>query len=121
MGLVAHSIADDAALEIARRQFDGEVLLVDALLGTGAEGAPRKAIAAALRACAAAKPRLRVALDLPTGLDAQTGEVHDPCFRADLTLTFAALKPGLVAEVCGRVEVVDIGAPRELLQRLAAK
>ncbi|MEO6709083.1 MAG: NAD(P)H-hydrate epimerase [Planctomycetota bacterium] len=119
MGLVASSIAEAPQLEAQRRNFDGEVVLVDALLGTGAEGSPRAAVAGALRAAARAKPRLRVALDLPSGLDAQTGEVHDPCFRADLTLTFAARKPGLVAQVCGRVLVVDIGAPRELLARLA--
>ncbi len=121
MGLITRSIAESAALDRARTQFEGDVLLVDALLGTGAEGAPRGAIAAALRACEPAKPRLRVALDIPTGLDAQTAVVHDPCFRADLTLTFAARKPGLIAEVCGQIEVIDIGAPCELITRLAGR
>ncbi|HTF90036.1 MAG TPA: NAD(P)H-hydrate epimerase [Planctomycetota bacterium] len=119
MGLVASPIAEASQLDVLRPSFDGDVVLVDALLGTGAEGVPRGAIAGALRAAAKAKPRLRVALDLPSGLDAQTGKIHDPCFRADLTLTFAARKPGLSAEVCGRVTVIDIGAPRELLARLA--
>ncbi len=120
MGLMPISIASADELERARQSWNGDVVLVDALLGTGAEGAPRAAVAAALRASALATPRLRVALDLPSGLDADSGLAHDPCFRADLTLTFAALKPGLATAVCGRVEVVDIGAPRELILRLAS-
>lgn len=121
MGLIPNSISSAEKLERMRPRWSGDVVLVDALLGTGAEGAPRGMVAASLRACALATPRLRIALDLPSGLDADSGLAHDPCFRADLTLTFAALKPGLAAEVCGRVVVVDIGAPRELIQRLAAR
>ncbi|HUR27275.1 MAG TPA: NAD(P)H-hydrate epimerase [Planctomycetota bacterium] len=116
MGLVA---LDAAALEAVVSRSSGDVVLVDALLGTGATGAPRGVVAALLRAVEGATPRLRIALDVPTGLDAETGFVHDPCFRADWTLTFAALKPGLVPEVCGRTLVLDIGAPRELVERLA--
>ena len=100
-------------------RLDGGAVLVDGLLGTGAIGAPRGVVAEVLRACETSRPRLRVALDLPSGLDADTGEAHEPCFTADLTLTFAALKPGLSNARCGRIEVIDIGAPRELLQRLA--
>jgi len=118
MGLDLRSIADDGELQRWSRRFDGPVLLVDALLGTGAEGAPRGAVAACLRAAAAARPRLRIALDLPSGLDADSGLASVDCFRADLTLTFAARKPGLGSSLCGRVEVIDIGAPRELLARL---
>jgi NAD(P)H-hydrate epimerase len=119
MGLRVTSIAGAEDIARARQQWNGEILLVDGLLGTGAEGPPRGAVAATLRACDSSTPRLRVALDLPSGLDADTGVAHDPCFRADLSLTFAARKPGLTASVCDRIEVIDIGAPRELLLRLA--
>jgi NAD(P)H-hydrate epimerase len=120
MGLRVQTLHE--AHEFARclERVGGDVLLVDALLGTGAVGAPRAAVAECLRMAAQSKPRLRIALDLPSGLDADTGAIHEPCFRAELTLTFAARKPGLSAAICGRVEVLDIGAPRELLLRLAA-
>ena len=119
MGLAPRSIASAAELGLWRERFSGSVLLVDALLGTGAEGAPRGAVLACLQAASAARPRLRIALDLPSGLDVDTGLAHESCFRADLTLTLAASKPGLQASQCGRVEVIDIGAPKELLERLA--
>ncbi len=121
MGMIPTSIAATDELARACRHWNGDVVLVDALLGTGAEGAPRGALAAALRTCALSTPRLRVALDLPSGLDADSGLAHEPCFRADLTLSFAALKPGLRATCCGRVELIDIGAPRELILRLAGR
>ncbi len=111
-------VAAAAEVERLRAQLSGNVILVDALLGTGAVGEPRGAVALALRAAREARPRLRVSLDLPSGLDADTGVAHELCFAADISLTFAARKPGLVASVAGRVVVIDIGAPRALLLRL---
>ena len=98
-------------------------ILVDALLGTGFEGQPRPAIAAAIRAWNATEAELRVALDLPSGLDADSGAPSEPCVRADATLTFAARKPGLLVPAAralvGEIVVIDIGAPRSLLAELA--
>lgn len=119
MGLAVESIGGPADVARAKEHWNGNVLLVDALLGTGSEGPVRGAVADVLAACATATPRLRIALDLPSGLDADSGRAQELCFRADLTLSFAARKPGLSAAHCGRVEVIDIGAPRELLARLA--
>jgi NAD(P)H-hydrate epimerase len=103
----------------------GCTILVDALLGTGFQGPLKPALAAAIRelnAARAAGARLLVALDLPSGLDADSGETSDPCVRADATLTFAALKPGLLAPSAGRwvgeVALLDIGAPARLLEEL---
>ena len=92
--------------------YRGEGLVVDGLLGTGSSGAPRGAIAGALAAMRAAvdgDARV-VAIDLPTGVDATTGEAHKPV-RADLTVTFGTLKRGhlLARGACGRIIVVDIG------------
>jgi NAD(P)H-hydrate epimerase len=84
-------------------------LLVDALLGTGASGAPRGPVAAALdRVAEAALPVL--AMDGPTGLDLGTGVAHGAP-RADLTVTFGGLRRGhlLGREACGDIVVVDIG------------
>ena len=91
--------------------------VVDALLGTGSRGAPAGVFAAAVRAIGAARARGArvVALDFPTGLDADTGASHDPCVEADLTVTFAALKRAHVLypgrRRCGAIEVADIGIP----------
>jgi NAD(P)H-hydrate epimerase len=104
----------------------GCTILVDALLGTGFQGPLKSALArsiAELNAVRAAGARLLVALDLPSGLDADTGAPSDPCVRADATLTFAARKPGLLAPVAapfvGELTTLDIGAPLALLADLA--
>jgi len=93
-------------------------LLVDALLGTGSKGAPRGAILAAV-SCIAELRRERgaevLAIDLPTGVDADSGRVPGEAVRADLTVTMAFVKPGLLfypgRTLAGRVRVVDIGIP----------
>jgi len=89
-----------------------ERIVVDGLLGTGSSGAPRGAIADAVRAIAEHR-RLGatvVALDVPTGVDATSG-VADGAVRADWTLTFGALKRGLAIarDVAGHIVVLDIG------------
>jgi NAD(P)H-hydrate epimerase len=89
-----------------------EPLVVDALLGTGASGEPRGAIAegiALLREARAAGATI-VAIDLPSGLDATTGDATH-CVPAHLTLTFGTVKRGhLVArDACGTIAVLDIG------------
>ncbi len=77
----------------AGRLRDGEVI-VDALLGTGLQSAVRADAAAAIGAInAASRPIL--ALDVPSGLDADTGEPLGVAVRADCTVTFVALKTGL--------------------------
>ena len=89
-----------------------ERIVVDALLGTGSRGAPRDDIARAIDAIAAARERgaTVVALDIPSGVDADTGEAA-AAVRADLTLTFAALKRGLLSarSHTGAIVVLDIG------------
>ena len=87
--------------------------LVDALLGTGISGEVR----GTARAVIEAWPRdpVTVAVDLPSGLDADTGEPCGVCVRADVTVTFAFMKKGLAAPLAepyvGRVVVADIGVP----------
>jgi NAD(P)H-hydrate epimerase len=89
-------------------------LIVDALLGTGAAGAPRGQIAQAIAAIAAiGKPVL--AADVPSGVDASSGVVAGSAVSATATATFHAAKPGLWIEPgrrhAGAVHVVDIGIP----------
>jgi len=92
----------------------GEDVVIDALLGTGfsADGELRGEIAVAVdRVCELAKRGASiVALDVPTGLDASTGQ-QVGALRATLTITFGTVKRGqLIARgVCGEIVVVDIG------------
>ncbi|MBA3404957.1 MAG: NAD(P)H-hydrate dehydratase, partial [Gemmatimonadaceae bacterium] len=87
-------------------------LIVDALLGTGSTGAPRGNIApmiAAIEAGRAAGAKV-VSVDLPSGLDASSGE-FEGAITADLTLALGTMKRGMLLsrEVCGEILVLDIG------------
>ncbi|MFE9054952.1 NAD(P)H-hydrate dehydratase [Streptomyces mutabilis] len=89
-------------------------LVVDGIVGIGGKGGLREA--AVPLADAAARSRAPVvAVDLPSGVDADTGQVHGAAVRADLTVTFGAHKPGLLVdparEYAGSVRLVDIGLP----------
>jgi len=93
--------------------------IVDALLGTGASGPPTGPAARAIAAINAVRARgaTRVfAVDLPSGLDCDSGKPAGECVRADETATFVAPKRGFDAPgadaFTGRVHVVGIGAPR---------
>ena len=90
---------------------------VDALLGTGQTGDVRDPEAAALGVLAGVP--WRVALDVPTGLDADTGVASDGAFSAHATLAFAAASPGLYLNDgpahAGQVAVLGIGIPAPLL------
>jgi NAD(P)H-hydrate epimerase len=113
----------DAPREAWDAALTESTVLVDALLGTGASGPPRGAIAVAievLNAYRARTPSVAVcAIDLPSGLDCDSGIAAGACVTADLTITFVAPKRGFTAPTAaaflGRVEVVGIGAPACLL------
>ena len=89
-------------------------VVVDALLGTGARGAPTGSVRTAVRAIGSAAGPV-VSLDVPSGVDADTGRIDGDAVRADLTVTFHGDKVGLhVAPgraAAGEVVVADIGIP----------
>lgn len=91
--------------------------IVDALLGTGAQGGLTGSIRTAVEAINQC-PVKRMAVDFPTGLDCDTGESDGCAVRADLTCTFFAPKVGFqnpkAAQHLGRVVVVGIGVPSEI-------
>lgn len=97
--------------------------ILDALLGTGATGSPREPHATLIRAInSSAQKNTRkkiLAVDLPSGLDCDTGLPADPCIRAHHTATFVAPKIGFVqptaAPHLGSVHVLDIGIPHVML------
>ncbi|MEW6581406.1 MAG: NAD(P)H-hydrate dehydratase [Actinomycetota bacterium] len=107
----------------ARRLAAEEGVVVDALLGTGARGEPAGPVAAAIRAIRSA-PGPVVSLDVPSGLDADTGRAPGVCVRADLTVAFHGAKVGLHVEpgrsLAGEVVVADIGIPTAVASTPAA-
>ena len=98
-------------------------LVVDALLGIGVAGALREPVRS-LCAWANRQPAPVVAVDVPSGLDATTGAAAEDTVRADLTVTMAALKAGLLLgdgpQVAGDVVVAEIGIPASEVEAAAA-
>jgi NAD(P)H-hydrate epimerase len=105
--------------EALARELSGADWIVDALLGTGAKGEPRPPLDEVIAALNAA-PARRLAVDLPSGLDCDTGDAARFTFQADHTCTFVAEKRGFLSpdakRYLGQVHVLDIGAPRKLIE-----
>ena len=97
-------------------RLSGSGAVVDAMLGTGFEGAPREPVAGAIAAINDAGVPV-VACDVPSGVNASTGEIEGDAVRAGATATFHGSKIGLHVAPgtfhAGRVEVIEIGIPRE--------
>jgi hydroxyethylthiazole kinase-like uncharacterized protein yjeF len=101
-------------------------LILDGLLGIGGRGGLREPFAdlAAQAEQARQSGATVVAVDLPSGIDADTGVVDGPAVRADVTVTFGVIKPGLLVDPgaghAGTVELVDIGLRPYLKENPAA-
>jgi len=98
-------------------------VIVDAVLGTGVTGAARGAPARAIEAMnRAARPI--VSVDLPSGLEADSGRADGPCVRAAVTVTFGLAKRGQLFHPgrshCGDLRVVDIGFPAAAVEACPA-
>ncbi len=101
--------ADDPAVPAAIGAAD---LILDGLLGIGGRGGLREP-QASLAGLAAQSPATVVAVDLPSGVDADTGVVAGAAIQADVTVAFGTVKPGLLVDPgathAGVVELIDIG------------
>lgn len=111
-----------AAGEVWTQHFSRAHWIVDALLGTGLTGTVRPPLEGIIHAInAAAQPTF--AVDLPSGMDADTGQPLGCCVRATLTATFVAEKQGFrkpgAVEWTGAVHVIDIGIPHRLREEIA--
>lgn len=137
LGVPCGSVADDDDFEALEALLSGAEAIIDALLGTGNARAIEGDLAEIMRRLGQArsktvKPKL-VAVDLPTGLDADSGKLDPLAVGADETVTFHAPKVGLYmqpgAAAAGSVQQVEIGIPpgldddlqTEVLERRAAK
>src|SRR5207245_4387333 len=104
--------------DYALRDYD---LLIDALMGYGLEGNPRDMVAVMIKdANASGRPIL--ALDVPSGMNATTGEAYDPCIKAAATITLALPKTGFLAPIArpylGDLYLADISIPRTVYASL---
>lgn len=124
MGAFPHSVSFDAMVVAALSDealsdccIDCD-LIVDALLGTGQKSAPRGPLAALLHAvhhalAVAGRQPFVAAVDLPTGIDGDSGGVYEGVMVADLSVTIECAKRGMVqfpaAECCGTIVPVSIG------------
>jgi NAD(P)H-hydrate epimerase len=125
-GVAAHQLAilERIDLPVFEAGMDHELpdadLVIDALLGFSLSGPPSGTAAALIRA-ANAHPAPVLAVDLPSGLTATSGEPLEPCVRAAATLTLALPKSGLLKDsaraVTGALHVADIGVPPEVYRR----
>jgi NAD(P)H-hydrate epimerase len=121
LGVPVFIATDDAGNERLQQAIDGAELVIDALLGTGRSRPIEGAMAEILRrlneATRRARPPRIIAVDLPTGVDADTGRADPLAVTADMTVTLGLAKVGLYtlpgSEHAGQVQVVDIGLPKD--------
>jgi NAD(P)H-hydrate epimerase len=102
----------------------GDQLLIDALLGYNSKGNPREPIATIIREANRSRVPL-LAVDLPSGLDATSGEPGDPCIEAKATITMSFPKAGFLNPrakgFVGELWLGDLSLPPELYRRYSQK
>jgi len=126
-GAAAHQLAIAQKLKLKLKRADQESLddatdvIVDGMVGYSLRGRPQGTVADCIR-WATAHPAPVLALDLPTGMDATTGETPGGCIRATATMTLALPKAGLCVmgaeEFTGALYLADIGVPAAVYRRL---
>lgn len=123
MDIPVHEAAGPTAVREFSAQCRGSDLVVDALLGTGLDRPVEEPYRAAVKAVRAVGSPV-LAVDVPSGLDCDTGRALGEAVRADVTVTFVLPKRGFrepgAADYTGRVVVAEISVPRKLIERFVA-
>ncbi len=105
--------------ELLMSELSNAQWIVDAMLGTGITGDVREPYQSAIKLINASRKKI-FAVDLPSGLDCDTGEPLGICIKADITATFVAMKTGFNHPIAkshlGKVQVIDIGVPQALIR-----
>ncbi len=95
-------------------------MLIDAVYGIGFRGALSADIADLISFCNENTHAVKIAVDVPSGIECNTGHILNGCFFADYTVSFTALKPLHVlypsADYCGEIIVADVGIPENILK-----
>ena len=120
-GIPVATASDDEGYTLLQRSLEPSPLVIDAVLGTGAARPIEGTVKEVLECVGRARSQRRLtllAIDLPTGLDADTGTVDPSCLDADVTVALGQPKVGHYtfpgASVTGELQTVDIGMPRGL-------
>ncbi len=99
-------------------------MIIDAVYGIGFHGALGAELADLIAFCNDNMKAVRIAVDLPSGIECDTGISEGGCFIADHTVTFTALKPLHVlypsSDLCGKIKVVSVGIPERVLKNAPA-
>jgi hydroxyethylthiazole kinase-like uncharacterized protein yjeF len=118
-------VRNSGDLQGVKPSLDSADFIIDALLGTGTRGAVEGLFAEAIEAVNKRHGPVRsavVAVDIPSGLVADTGAAMDACINAAFTITFTAPKTGMIlgaaSDHTGQVVVRDIGSPPELIDEV---
>ncbi|MGQ9572392.1 MAG: NAD(P)H-hydrate dehydratase [Dehalococcoidia bacterium] len=124
--ITVKTVTEDKGLQALEEMLSRAEVVIDSLLGTGRMRPIDGELAEIMKRLAAVRQRSLpphiLAVDLPTGVDCDTGAVDPLCVPAEVTLTLGHSKVGLhtlpAAQYCGRIEVADIGIPAALSQNL---
>lgn len=120
-GLKWHILSDENSFYLLRLRLNQCDLVVDGIFGTGFKGKPEKNIMRVIQAVNESNA-IVVAIDIPSGLEADSGQVAGACIKADYTVTFAWAKRGLVVfpgkEYVGQLEIANISLPQEAINEL---
>lgn len=104
--------AEDADMEVIERYILDADVVIDAIYGIGFHGELPEHIAKITKIMNLAEGKV-IAVDIPSGVESETGRAAENCVNADYTVTFTAMKPAHLiypaAEYCGEVSVADIG------------
>jgi len=123
MGLKPMIATEHDAQQAMIKTIDQNELVIDALLGTGFQGQVRSPLAELIEAMNEAPKQSLIAIDIPSGLECDAGTPTNATIRADQTITFVSSKVGFstasAAPFLGKVDVVDIGVPREAINEAA--
>ncbi len=118
MGINIETVVDTSGFEYVIRSYD---IIVDAIFGTGISGAVR-GIASGIIPMINENARYILSVDVPSGMETDSGEVLGVCIKADTTVTFAAYKIGMfkfpAADHTGKVVVGDISIPQYIIDGL---
>lgn len=124
MGYKVYPIVKPNSLNIIKLAMVYTDLIVDAVFGTGFKGAVSEHVGNVIDIINSSGKTV-VAVDIPSGLEANTGRVYGPCVRATSTVTFAHAKVGLLVqegpEYVGKLTVADISIPPKLVDSLGIK
>ena len=123
--MIAHAMGVQTHSQVQLEQIRAASLLVDALYGTGLDRPIEGTAAEWIELANSQSETPILAIDLPSGLDSDTGAPLGPTIKAERTATFVARKRGMAQSsskpYCGLIDVVGIGTPNSLLERFACQ